>query len=71
MAEWWKRGQLCPSSSDTTEGAEVEKVNRCKSRNVASAFIKSMRGSDLDAAIAWLARMLEAVAPRTLLRLGN
>ena len=28
--------------------------------DVASAFIKSMRGSDPDAAIYWLARMLEA-----------
>jgi len=28
--------------------------------NVVSAFIKSMRGSDADAAIYWLARMLEA-----------
>ncbi len=28
--------------------------------DVASAFIKSMRGSDADAAIYWLARMLEA-----------
>jgi putative ATPase len=28
--------------------------------DVASAFIKSMRGSDVDAAIYWLARMLEA-----------
>ena len=28
--------------------------------DLASAFIKSMRGSDPDAAIYWLARMLEA-----------
>ena len=28
--------------------------------DIASAFIKSMRGSDPDAAIYWLARMLEA-----------
>jgi len=28
--------------------------------NVISAFIKSMRGSDVDAAVYWLARMLEA-----------
>jgi putative ATPase len=28
--------------------------------NVISAFIKSMRGSDPDAALYWLARMLEA-----------
>src|SRR5262249_56336029 len=28
--------------------------------DVASAFIKSMRGSDPDAAVYWLARMLEA-----------
>ena len=28
--------------------------------NVISAFIKSMRGSDPDAAIYWLARMIEA-----------
>jgi len=28
--------------------------------NVVSAFIKSMRGSDVDAALYWLARMLEA-----------
>src|SRR5207245_7295255 len=27
--------------------------------DVTSAFIKSMRGSDLDAAVYWLARMLE------------
>ena len=28
--------------------------------NVISAFIKSMRGSDPDAALYWLARMLDA-----------
>jgi putative ATPase len=37
--------------------------------NVVSAFIKSMRGSDPDAAVYWLTRMLEAgEEPRFLLR---
>jgi putative ATPase len=34
--------------------------NREEHYNVVSAFIKSMRGSDPDAAVYWLARMLEA-----------
>jgi putative ATPase len=34
--------------------------NREEHYNVVSAFIKSMRGSDPDAALYWLARMLEA-----------
>jgi putative ATPase len=34
--------------------------NREEHYNVISAFIKSMRGSDPDAAVYWLARMLEA-----------
>ncbi|MBI3071582.1 MAG: replication-associated recombination protein A [Deltaproteobacteria bacterium] len=37
--------------------------------NVVSAFIKSLRGSDPDAALYWMARMLEAgEAPRFILR---
>lgn len=37
--------------------------------NVVSAFIKSMRGSDADAAVYWMARMLEAgEEPRFILR---
>jgi len=37
--------------------------------NVVSAFIKSMRGSDPDAAVYWMVRMLEAgEAPRFILR---
>lgn len=37
--------------------------------NVVSAFIKSMRGSDADAAVYWMTRMLEAgEAPRFILR---
>jgi putative ATPase len=37
--------------------------------NVVSAFIKSMRGSDPDAAVYWMARMLEAgEEPRFILR---
>jgi hypothetical protein len=37
--------------------------------DVASAFIKSLRGSDPDAAIYWMARMLEAGAdPRFIAR---
>ena len=37
--------------------------------DLASAFIKSMRGSDPDAAVYWLARMLEAgEEPRFLAR---
>jgi putative ATPase len=42
--------------------------------DVASAFIKSLRGSDTDAAIYWMARMLEAgedprfIAPRLVIQ---
>jgi len=37
--------------------------------DLASAFIKSMRGSDPDAALYWLARMLEAGEdPRFIIR---
>jgi putative ATPase len=67
---------LCPESPQVEEGrrqlteAAIKEAaqqrlllfdkDREEHYNVISAFIKSMRGSDPDAAVYWLARMLEA-----------
>ena len=45
---------------DPAQGARLRRRPATPHYDVASAFIKSMRGSDPDAAIYWLARMLEA-----------
>ena len=59
------RGASSPSTwrsrgLDPAEGAQLRPTGRHALRPRVSAFIKTLRGSDPDAAIYWLARMLEA-----------
>ena len=59
-----KDGKRHLTEKEVREAAQTRLLLFDKSReehyNVISAFIKSMRGSDPDAAVYWLARMLEA-----------
>jgi len=59
-----ERGESALSVDDVARGGEHQTLLYDKSGeehyNVISAFIKSMRGSDPDAAIYWLMRMVEA-----------
>jgi putative ATPase len=48
------------ADAEAALGAKALRYGRDEHYDVISAFIKSMRGSDPDAALYWLARMLEA-----------
>ena len=57
------RGRPIHVTLDDAEGAvdaKAVRYGRDGHYDVISAFIKSIRGSDADAAVYWLARMLEA-----------
>lgn len=58
------KGKRTLSEKEVKEAAQNRLLlfdkNREEHYNIISAFIKSMRGSDPDAAVYWLARMLEA-----------
>ena len=53
-------GSLQPDHVEAALGTSALRYGRDDHYDVVSAFIKSMRGSDPQAAIYWLARMLEA-----------
>ncbi len=62
---WAMKDKVLEISLNTIERALMSKVGRYDKKgdyhyDVISAFIKSIRGSDPDAALYWLARMLEA-----------
>ena len=66
-------GERCLTLADVEEATQHKALLYDKAGeehyNVISAFIKSLRGSDPDAAVYWLVRMLESgEAPRFLLR---
>jgi putative ATPase len=52
--------RLTLSDAEGALGASPVRYGRDDHYDVVSAFIKSIRGSDVDAALHWLARMLEA-----------
>jgi len=65
------RGEIARADAEEALQARTLRYDKAGEEhyNVASAFIKSMRGSDADAAVYYLARMLEAGEdPRFLLR---
>ncbi len=53
-------GNVTLANVEAALGTSALRYGRDDHYDVVSAFIKSMRGSDADAAIYWLARMLEA-----------
>jgi putative ATPase len=53
-------GPVALEHAESALGTSALRYGRDDHYDVISAFIKSMRGSDADAAIYWLARMLEA-----------
>jgi putative ATPase len=53
-------GPIALAHTEAALGTSAVRYGRDDHYDVISAFIKSMRGSDPDAAIYWLARMLEA-----------
>ena len=53
-------GQVTLAHVEAALGTSALRYGRDDHYDVVSAFIKSMRGSDPDAAVYWLARMLEA-----------
>ena len=53
-------GRVRLSHAEAALGTSALRYGRDDHYDVVSAFIKSMRGSDPDAAVHWLARMLEA-----------
>lgn len=52
--------EITPADVDDAYGHKAVRYGRDDHYDVISAFIKSIRGSDPDAAVYWLARMLEA-----------
>ncbi|MFP5256012.1 MAG: replication-associated recombination protein A [Acidimicrobiia bacterium] len=64
----WERGERAEltrprvrlADAEAALGTKALRYGRDEHYDVISAFIKSMRGSDPDAALYWLARMLEA-----------
>jgi putative ATPase len=53
-------GHVALAHAEAALGTQALRYGRDDHYDVVSAFIKSMRGSDPDAALHWLARMLEA-----------
>ncbi|HWL45813.1 MAG TPA: replication-associated recombination protein A [Ilumatobacter sp.] len=53
-------GEVGVDHAEAALGTSALRYGRDDHYDVVSAFIKSMRGSDADAAVYWLARMLEA-----------
>ena len=51
---------VCLADAEAALGTKALRYGRDEHYDVISAFIKSMRGSDPDASLYWLARMLEA-----------
>jgi putative ATPase len=54
------RPRVTVADAEAALGTKVQRYGRDDHYDVISAFIKSIRGSDPDAALHWLARMLEA-----------
>ncbi len=54
------RPQVTLADAEAAIGTRFLRYGRDEHYDVISAFIKSMRGSDVDASLYWLARMLEA-----------
>ena len=56
------RSEIAPEDVERVAGSALQRYDRDGDQHydVVSAFIKSMRGSDPDAALHWLARMIEA-----------
>ena len=52
--------QITLADAENALGAKAHRYGRDEHYDVISAFIKSIRGSDPDAALHWMARMLEA-----------
>lgn len=52
--------EITTQTVEHVTGAALQRYDRDQHHDVISAFIKSLRGSDPDAALHWLARMIEA-----------